>query len=267
MKGYHPKKRLGQNFLKSDDIIANIIQSLEPEENDTIVEIGPGRGSLTLPLAETGAFIYAIEFDKDIIGYLNKLLRKFINVKIINRDFLSFNPSELQLNKFKIIGNLPFNITSPVIEWITSHHDNIILAVLMVQKEMAERIAAVPGTKNWSPISIFTQMAFDVKLCFDISPKYFQPPPKVTSSLISLRPKEGKLIDNFDVFEKIVRASFKQRRKLLVNNLKDDIIKDQKLVDEIIEKTGLPLNCRAEQLTIDDFLKLTSIIVSYNLTL
>ncbi|MFH2050206.1 MAG: rRNA adenine N-6-methyltransferase family protein, partial [bacterium] len=144
---------------------------------------------------------------------------------------------------------------------------NIILAVLMVQKEMAERIAAIPGTKNWSPISIFTQMAFDVKLSFDISPKYFQPPPKVTSSLISLRPKEGKLIDNFDMFEKIVRASFKQRRKLLVNNLKDDIIKDQKSLNEIIEKTGLPLNCRAEQLTIDDFLKLTSIIVSYNITL
>lgn len=267
MKGYHPKKRLGQNFLKSDGIVANIIQSLEPEEDDTIVEIGPGRGSLTLPLAETGAFIYAIEFDKDVIGYLNKLLRKFINVKIINQDFLSFNPDELQLNKFKIIGNLPFNITSPVIEWIASHHDNIILAVLMVQKEMAERIAAVPGTKNWSPISIFTQMAFDVKLCFDISPIYFQPPPKVTSSLISLKPKISKLVDNFDMFEKIVRASFKQRRKLLINNLKEDIFKDIELGNEILREADLPLNCRAEQLSIDDFLKLTSIIVSCNITL
>jgi len=131
------------------------------------------------------------------------------------------------------------------------------MAVLMVQKEVAERISAVSGTKNWSPISIFTQMAFDVKLCFDISPEHFHPPPKVTSSLISLTPKEEKSVDNFDLFEKIVRTSFKQRRKLLINNLKDDIIKDAEMGKEILKQVGLPVNCRAEQLSIEDFMKLT----------
>lgn len=267
MKGYHPKKRLGQNFLKSGDLVKNIINTINPHENDIIIEVGPGRGSLTLSLAETGAFIYAIEFDKDVIGYLNKLLRKFINVKIINQDFLTFDPEKLQLENFKVIGNLPFNITSPVIEWITSHRKNINLAVLMVQKEVAERITASHGTKNWSPLSIFTQMAFDVKLCFDISPDNFSPPPKVMSSLISLTPKEETEVENYDQFEKIVRASFKQRRKLLVNNLKDEITNDTELIKQILKKTDLPANCRAEQLSIDDFLKLTSIILSYNITL
>ncbi len=267
MKGYRPKKRLGQNFLRSDEVIANIVNTLRPHENDIIIEVGPGRGSLTLTLAETGAFIYAIEFDKDVIGYLNKLLRKFNNVKIINQDFLTFEPEKLQLDKFKVIGNLPFNITSPVVEWITSHRKNIDLAVLMVQKEVAERITASHGTKNWSPLSIFTQMAFDVKLCFDISPDNFSPPPKVMSSLISLTPREEIEVENIDLFDKIVRASFKQRRKLLLNNLKDVISNDTEVIKQILLKTDLSEKSRAEQLSINDFLKLTSVIQSFNITL
>ncbi len=260
---YRTKKRLGQNFLTSDSIIDRIVEQLSISENDQIVEIGPGRGAITSRLINSNSRVTAVEFDRDLIPYLKKLFEKESNLEIINEDILKFEPL---FDKFKLIGNLPYNITSPVIDWIVRNHQQIDVAVLMVQKEMALRVASQPGNKEWSPIAIFTQLYFDISICFDISPKHFRPAPKVTSSVIKLLPKKVPKINNFQLFEKIIRTAFKQRRKLLINNLVPELISDKNTGEELFGILQLPENIRAEELSTEKFLKLTDLINSRNIT-
>ncbi|MBU8932846.1 MAG: 16S rRNA (adenine(1518)-N(6)/adenine(1519)-N(6))-dimethyltransferase RsmA [candidate division Zixibacteria bacterium] len=258
MPGYHAKKRLGQNFLKSREIIERIVELVAPTQGDSIIEIGPGRGSLTLPLAESGASITAVEFDRDVIGYLEKLLRKWPNAKIVNQDFLSFDPGEAGEGPHKLIGNLPYNITSPALAWVTENRKSVHRAVFMVQKEVGQRVAASPGNKNWSPLSIFTQLSFDVHLCFDVAPEHFQPPPKVTSCVIELTPiKKPVAVVHEQLFERVVRTGFRQRRKLLSNNLAPDLLPDTGSVRKLLAQAGLAEDVRAEEVSIAGFLKLT----------
>jgi 16S rRNA (adenine1518-N6/adenine1519-N6)-dimethyltransferase len=257
MHNLHPKKRLGQHFLKSPDIIKKILDLIEPHADQTIVEIGPGHGALTLPLVASGAKVVAIEFDRDAAHYLIQRFAKQSNLQVLSQDFLKFEPDSLGLMKFTLVGNLPFNITSPVIDWAINHRSMIERACFMVQKEMAARLTARPNSKDWSPLSIFTQLHFEVVHCFDVAPKHFQPKPKVTSTVITLTPKEKIQIKHSAQFEKVVRASFRHRRKLLVNNLVPDIISQAQTAREILHEMGLPENCRAEQLTTTQFLTLT----------
>lgn len=257
MPPYRAKKRLGQHFLKSEHIVKKILDVIDPQRGQTIIEIGAGRGAFTLPLAQSGAKVIAVEFDRDFAGYLGKLLKKYDNVSIINQDFLKFEPDSVGLSRFTLVGNMPFNITSPVIDWATRHQPVIDSACLMVQKEMAERLSAIPKTKNWSPLSIFTQLHFDVTYCFDVAPEHFRPSPKVTSAVIKLTPKKKVHVKHWGLFEKVVRVSFQKRRKLLVNNLVPDIIPHPQTAREILCELGLPENCRAEQLTTTQFLTLT----------
>ncbi|MEA2031109.1 MAG: 16S rRNA (adenine(1518)-N(6)/adenine(1519)-N(6))-dimethyltransferase RsmA [candidate division Zixibacteria bacterium] len=265
MSGYHPKKQLGQNFLKSREIIERIVEIVAPHKDDSIIEIGPGRGSLTLPLAMSEATVTAIEFDKDIIGYLNKLLRKYPKTRVLNLDFLSFDPNEIGKGPHKLIGNLPYSITSPVLNWAITHQDVIQQAVFMVQKEVGLRVAASPGNKNWSPLSIFTQLNYSVCLCFDVPPEHFQPPPKVTSCVIELTPVRISAIPHRKLFEKVVRTVFRQRRKLLRNNLVPELLPDSDSAEMVIKQAGLPDNCRAEQVSIASFLDLTKHIAAISL--
>jgi len=257
MSTYHAKKRLGQHFLKSPETVHKILEVIHPKRGQAIVEIGPGRGALTLPLARSGAKVIAVEFDRDVIRYLNKLVRGFDNVTVINRDFLTFEPDSVGLTRFTLVGNLPFNITSPVIEWMIRNHQRIDGACLMVQKEMALRLAASPKSKSWSPLSIFTQLYFQVDHCFEVTPRHFNPKPRVTSAVIKFTPKEKDSLEHYAQFEKVVRASFRSRRKLLLNNIVPDIIPQPQMAREILRKLGLPENCRAEQLSAKQFLTLT----------
>ncbi len=261
MVAYHAKKRLGQNFLKSDEIIARIIDLLAPLENRRIVEIGSGRGALSLPLAQAGALLWAIEFDRDLQGYLKKLLRKFDNAKIIPVDFLTFDPESEQLSDFSIVGNIPYNITSPVIDWCVKYHDRLDRVVLMVQKEPGHRLAASPGSKAWAPISIFAQWYFDIEVCIEVPPESFVPPPAVSSAVIRLTPIAEPPAKLTPEFEKLVRQSFTQRRKTLVNNLVPVIIPDAQAANRILETVGLKPACRAEEISIEQFLKLTNTLI------
>ncbi|RKX27657.1 MAG: ribosomal RNA small subunit methyltransferase A [Candidatus Zixiibacteriota bacterium] len=256
MSAYHAKKRLGQNFLKSADIIRQIVVLIDPGEGQRIVEIGPGRGALSLPIAESGARLWAIEFDRDQIGYLERLLRKFDNARVLNTDFLAFEPTAEHLPDFKLVGNLPFNITSPVVDWCCSHSRHIQYAVFMVQKEVAARLSASPGNKNWSPLSIMVQLQFEVEYCFDVPSEAFHPPPKVDGAVIKLTPLEDTIAATPE-FERVVRTSFRHRRKFLTNNLVPDIIPETELAVEILETILLSRNCRAEQITIEQFFTLT----------
>ncbi|MEA3296626.1 MAG: 16S rRNA (adenine(1518)-N(6)/adenine(1519)-N(6))-dimethyltransferase RsmA [candidate division Zixibacteria bacterium] len=262
MSRYHPKKRLGQNFLKSDEIIRRIVDLVNPRSGQVLVEIGPGQGALTLPLARSGATIVAVEIDNDLIGYLEKSLGQYENVRIVNQDFLLFDPVETGIDKFTLVGNLPYHISSPVMEWIAKRSRMLEQVFLMVQKEVAERLCSSPGSKGWSPLSIFTQLLFDVTNCFTVRPVHFHPRPKVSSTVIKLTPKEELEIRYRTEFERVVRYSFRQRRKLLKNNLVPEIITDTDTALEYFAKVDLPSNTRAEQVTTEHFLKLTDLLVS-----
>ena len=262
MTRYHAKKRLGQNFLKSDTVISDIIDIIKPAPGQRIIEIGPGRGALTLPLAQSGADVIAVEFDRDLIGYLTKLLDKYENVQLVNQDFLTYEPPP---GNFAIIGNLPFNIATPVFEWAVSHRQAITRACLMVQKEVADRLASSPGSKDWSPLAIFTQLQFDITDHFDVAPKHFSPPPKVTSTVIELTPRPSVDIKHYDAFEKLVRAAFTQRRKTLLNNLVPGIAADRQTALEILENLAIPDRARAESLSTQLFLELTNLLVERNI--
>lgn len=265
MSTLRSKKRFDQHFLKSPDVIKDILELIDPQPGQTIVEIGPGHGALTLPLVASGADIVAVEFDRDAARYLSRRLANKSNLRIVNRDFLQFEPDDAGLSLFILAGNLPFNITSPVIDWAIEHQSMIERACLTVQKEMAARLAAIPNSKDWSPLSIFTQLHFEVVCCFDIAPEHFQPRPKVTSSVITLTPKEKVLIKHSAQFEKLVRASFRQRRKLLINNLVPAIVSRPQTIREILREMELPANCRAEQLTMSQFLILTERLTTHKM--
>lgn len=262
MSGYRAKKRFGQNFLKSQDVIQKIIDAINPQEADRIVEIGSGRGAITLPLAESQATITAIEFDNDLIGYLTKLLSKFPNVEIVHQDFLQYEPD---FKNYILVGNLPYNITTPVIEWSCKRFNEIQSAFFMTQKEVALRLSAEPNSKAWSPLAIFTQLYFEVDLLFDISAKHFSPPPKVESSLVKLQPKQSINIEHRELFEQVVRASFGQRRKTLLNNLTLSLIPKSDENISILKECGFDDKIRAEQVSLENFLKLTNLFVERNI--
>jgi 16S rRNA (adenine1518-N6/adenine1519-N6)-dimethyltransferase len=258
VSSYRAKRRLGQHFLTSQAVIDRIVETIAPQPGQTIVEVGAGRGVLTLPLARSGAKVIAVEFDRDLIGHVKRAVLDFSNVEVINCDFVRFNPSDIGLDRFVLAGNLPYNITSPVIDWCVRYRKMILSAVFMVQREMAARVASTPGHKDWSPLAIFTQLHFEVQHCFDVSPRSFSPPPKVVSSVIRLTPKDVSEEVDLKVFEPLVRTSFTHRRKLLVNNLVPTMFASDESAFATFDSVGLPHNCRAEQITIDQFNRLAS---------
>ena len=255
-----PKKRFSQNFLTDPDIAGRIVKFLEISKNDTILEIGAGRGVLTQIIADSGAKLIAFEIDRDLIGSLSARLNSYQNVEIVNRDFLSVIPDEFTSNEFKLIGNIPYDITSPLLEWMLRFRSQISRAVLTTQKELADRISAEPGSKDWAPISIFHQCFFDIRRVMSISGGAFFPPPNVKSAtlLFDAHPKYN--IPRWENFEQIVRQSFRQRRKLLSNNLSQLPGMSRFRILEIYEQLGFSPDVRAEQLSITDFLRLEALI-------
>ncbi len=265
MGGGRAKKRLGQNFLVSPEIITKLYSVISPKSGETVLEIGPGKGALTIPLAESGAAIVAVEFDIQLCHYLEKALKGHNNVSVIQKDFLKFNPAAYGLSSFKLCGNLPFNITSPVIEWIVQHRLMLKKAVIMMQKEVALRLASKPGGKNWSPLAILTQLHFDVKILFNVPPQHFRPSPEVTSSVVELIPKKEIEFPHHRQFEQLVRGSFKQRRKLLLNNLVPTVIPTVAAAGEIFQQLGLNRKIRAEEVETRQFLELTELLIKHNM--
>ena len=265
MSGYRPKKRLGQNFLTSESAIQRIVDLVSPHAGMHIVEIGAGRGALTLPLARSGAGITAVEIDRDLIGYLENLLKTYPNTRVVAEDFLNIDPLSIPARPFVLVGNLPYQITSPVIEWVVQHRIHIQSACLMMQKEVADRLASSPGCKDWSPLAIFTQLYFEIERCFTLGSDCFRPPPKVTSAVIRMTPKLMAEIKHAAEFERLVRAAFHQRRKLLVNNLSPTLVADPNRLRSILTELNLPANIRAEQVATEKFINLTNRLVALEL--
>ncbi len=256
MSSVRPKKRFSQNFIIDKNIARQIVDYLNIEKDDVVFEIGTGRGGLTEIIVETGATVFSFELDKMLLPELEKKFSGRENLKIINQDFLIVEPERYCDRPFKLIGNIPYDITSPLVAWIVEHRGKIDRAVITVQKELGERIAAGPGSKDWAPISIFTQLFFDIKNVRTIPPGAFYPPPKVLSSVLVFEPSDRHQIDDFAFFERVVRSAFVHRRKMLVKNLAEAGIAAKAGLSEVLSNLGKNPDIRGEAMSIEDFIGL-----------
>ena len=237
----YPKKKWGQNFLVDPNIIKKIIHTLEIKSKDQILEIGPGKGALTFSIKAQKVF--AIEIDKDLCDLLSRKKQK--DLTIINEDILKTNIENLKINK--VVGNLPYNISSQIIFKILKNN-NWDTAIFMIQKELAERIISKEGSKQYGRISVMIQSLCDVKREFNVSPNCFSPKPNVSSTIISLK-KKKKIVFDYDKFEYVVKKIFSQRRKKIKNTLTQ--ISNY---DELRNYTDK----RPEQISVEDYIKIAS---------
>lgn len=247
-----PKKYLGQHFLKDPNIALQIVHALSSiDPVDTIIEVGPGTGILTNFLVEKyGEKLLMIDVDARSITYLKK---KFpgLDSSIIHGDFLKMDLGSLQGEKFGVIGNFPYNISSQIFFKILENRDMVVGVVGMVQKEVGERISAGPGNKSYGILSVLLSAYYDIEYLFTVEPDVFYPPPKVRSSVLRLTRNAVTHLDcNEDFFVKIVKLGFQNRRKTLRNALK------ALNLPEKIYKLDI-LSRRAEQLSVDEFVELT----------
>ncbi len=250
---HKPLKRFGQNYIRDKNVLLKIISEFNPIPEDKIIEIGPGRGALTKLLLEKANNLTAIEIDTRVIETL-RTLSQYIN--IVNKDFLTIDLNSFYKNdskKIRIIGNIPYNITSPIIFKLIDNHKIISDAVFMVQHEVAKRMTGIKGTKDYGIFSIILNYFCEVRFCFKVSRNVFQPKPNVDSAVVHLRFKSNKeeyLVQK--TFIKIVKASFGNRRKMLKNSLSNSIFKDLDF-----SNCKIDLSKRAEDLDIKDFIRLS----------
>jgi 16S rRNA (adenine1518-N6/adenine1519-N6)-dimethyltransferase len=259
-------KSLGQNFLTDNNIVKKIVDTAELTDSDTVIEIGPGVGSMTVELARQAKKVIAVEIDKRLIPALSENLDGFQNVQIINMDIMDADLKELQkevqTGELKVVANLPYYITTPIIMKLLEEDDSISLMVFMVQKEVAQRMVARPGGKDYGALSVAVQYYSKPEIAFDVSPHCFIPQPDVDSTVIKLKRNETppvKLLDK-KLFFKTVKASFGQRRKTLVNALYNSGIfhKTKEEIKEILMSLGIDENIRGEALSIDQFAELSN---------
>lgn len=258
---HRARKRFGQNFLVDQSIINHIIRTLAPRANDNIVEIGPGKGAITAPLVEACEKLQVIELDKDLVPILLAQFAKYRDFKIHQCDALKFNFLDIApINeKLRIVGNLPYNISTPLIFHLLSFENLIQDMHFMLQKEVVLRLAAKPGEKNYGKLTVMAQYHCEVENLFDVPPESFRPAPKVESAIVRLMPRAEKLAIAKDSkhFSTLVSTAFQQRRKTLNNSLKIYLSEDNKKLDKI----DIDFSLRAENLGVADYVALSNAIV------
>lgn len=256
------KKFLGQHFLHDTVKIARMVNEIKPQKNDIILEIGPGAGALTKELVKYTDKVIAVEIDNEAIEVLAEKLRSYSNLKIIKADFLKIDLKEIfnenKCKKLKIVGNIPYYITAPIIERIIENRELIESAFFTVQKEVAERIVANEGTKKYSSLSVFVQFYANAKILFKIGRKAFFPEPEVDSAFIKLDFNREKInVKDEGLFFKIVHIAFSKRRKKILNNLSKDLKIEKERVMEIFNDLKIKEDSRVEQISIIDFAKIS----------
>ncbi len=254
------KKSLGQNFLRDSSFVDNIVNALDLNDADTVFEIGPGQGALTAKLVEEAGRVIAIEFDRDMVAILNEHFRSYDNFKLIKADALSVDFAELfggagSGKQVKLVANLPYNISTPILRRLIDQRQLFSEIVLMFQREVVERITAPAGGKNRGFLSVLVENAFETEYLFDVPPGAFQPVPKVWSGVVRLKPKP-LTPDNYVLFRKVVSSSFAQKRKTMLNNLKHTI----ENANHVLSESGIDANRRAETLTLEEWWSLTRTI-------
>ena len=263
-----PRKKLGQSFLMDKSIIEQISKIAQVTKNDIVVEIGAGIGVLTQELARNAAKIIAVEVDNKLVGVLKDKLLKYENVEIYSGDILKFDFETItrsEQQKIKVIGNIPYNISSPVLFRLLSFRKVIDSFVIMLQKEVVQRLIAVPGGKDYGVPSVILQMFAMVEKILDVPAGCFYPVPKVESSVMKGFFMEKPLVElaDEDFFIKLVRDAFAQRRKMMINNLKKSKLLEEfseSFLKESLEIAGIDGRRRSETLSIKEFGYLSNIL-------
>ena len=261
------QKKFGQNFLIDSHVLDKIIAAAGITKEDCVGEIGPGIGTLTQYLAETAGEVVAVEIDRMLIPILEETLADYSNVTVINQDILKVDLEALVREHnggrpVKVVANLPYYITTPIIMGLFERHVPVSSITVMVQKEVAERMKAAPGTKDYGALSLAVQYFAMPYIAANVPPNCFMPRPKVGSAVIRLTRHEAPpvQVEQEEMMFKIIRASFNQRRKTLVNGLKNspEIPYSREEVLEALQKMGLPESIRGEALTLQEFAQLTN---------
>ncbi|MFC1805271.1 16S rRNA (adenine(1518)-N(6)/adenine(1519)-N(6))-dimethyltransferase RsmA [Candidatus Omnitrophota bacterium] len=255
-----PKKRLGQNFLIDANIRSKIVDACGLKKSDTVLEIGAGRGELTCALAERVACVYAVELDHRLHADFQSRFNKQKNVNLIRHDILELDLLRMLgagKKKIKVIGNIPYYITTAIITHLLEFREMIDTIFISVQKEFAERITASSGSKVYGSFSCFINYYFLPQILFHIKKSSFRPAPKVDSSFLSLKVRKEPAVkcSNPQLLFKIIRTAFNQRRKTLRNSLKEAIPKEK--LEGFMQEYGIDPNTRPERLSLQDFSRLT----------
>ena len=248
--GIHMSKRLGQNFLIDANIVQGIVDAANVQENDRVLEIGPGIGTLTQALAETGPEVLAHTLDA------------YDNVRVIQGDILKVNIPEIMGDKpFKVVANLPYYITTPIIMALLEKHLPITDIVVMVQKEVAERMAAQPGGKTYGALSVAVQYYTVPEIALYVPPRSFMPPPEVDSVVVNCKVRQTPAVELIDekMFFRVVKAAFGQRRKTL-NNALNSMGVDKNIIADVLDKAGIEATRRGETLTMEEFGAIANIL-------
>jgi len=252
---HHPKKSLGQHFLHERAYIERIVQAVDPRPGDRVVEIGPGQGAITLPLLRRHGALTVIEFDRDLVGPLTAMAEGVGELAIVHRDVLQVDFTELAAGTpIRLVGNLPYNISSPILFHALDHAAAIRDMVFMLQKEVVDRMGAAPGSKVYGRLSVMLQAYCTVTPLFVVPPGAFRPPPKVDSAVVRLVPRAPAAVGIADParFAEVVRAAFGQRRKTLRNAL-DGICDAAQF-----QAAGIDPQLRAEQVDVPSFVRLAN---------
>lgn len=255
------KKSLGQNFLVDENYVRKIVSSLDLRDTDTILEIGPGRGAITEHLVESGATVVAVELDRDLIPVLREQFRSTTNFHITEADATSVDFNLLladqisktkdQRPKAKLVANLPYYISTPILQHLATQRQMFERLVLMFQKEVVDRITAKPGTSDRGFLTVLAEAAFDVEKLFDVPPNAFRPVPKVTSSVALFRPKENRIEDE-EKFRNLISIAFAQKRKTISNNLKTAFPD----AADALAKANIDPTRRAESMSLEEWQRL-----------
>ena len=261
------QKKFGQNFLIDTTVLDRIISSAEITKEDCVLEIGPGIGTMTQYLAERAGSVVAVEIDKALIPILEETLQDYDNVTVINDDILKVDINRLVEEKnggrpIKVVANLPYYITTPIIMGLFESHVPLESITVMVQKEVADRMQVGPGTKDYGALSLAVQYYAEPYIVANVPPNCFMPRPAVGSAVIRLTRHQKPPVEVMDekLMFRLIRASFNQRRKTLVNGLKNsqELSYSREEIEEVLNECGIPLNIRGEALTLAEFASLAN---------
>ena len=265
------QKKFGQNFLINTSVLEEIIEAAGVTKDDFVLEIGPGIGTMTQYLCEAAREVVAVEIDSNLIPILKDTLSAYNNVEVLNEDILKVDIQKLAFEKnknrpIKVVANLPYYITTPIIMGLFESHVPIDSITIMVQKEVADRMQEGPGSKEYGALSLAVQYYAKPEIAVNVPPSCFMPQPKVGSAVIRLTRHEKPPVEVEDekLMFKIIRASFNQRRKTLANGLNNfpDIHLPKEVIQESILELGVPVTVRGEALSLEQFAKLSNIIKS-----
>ena len=249
------KKRFGQNFLTDKKLLEDLVNLINVASKDRVLEIGPGKGDLTKILVNICDSYFGIELDKDLLIFLKKKFPKNINA-FNGGDILKLNPSEIYASKeFRVIGNIPYNISSPILDWCEKHYEKILDMHFMLQKEFALRCAGNEKTSSYGRLSVICNYLYEVTILKEVSKEFFNPEPKVDSLFVRFYPKKKKVNQKeLHNLKKVTRALFNKKRKKISNSLEDILHK------ESIKKLNLNLNLRPDELSLNEFLQISALV-------